>query len=392
MVGIVPRRATVFFAAVLLVQLGGCAHQGLPGSSVGAPPTLRLGAEELTAEAAADRVPHPDLLALNDEMREFADQYLRRGDQLQRLNLLHSSLRSPAFADVDYHPHADGTAIEAYSSGQANCLSYAHLFVAMSRYLGLKARYLSVELRPEWSRYGDQVALRRHVSVVVTLNSRKQFVVDIDPVPRERVAGTRTISDDEAAALFHSNLAMEALLEKDIEGAYAHSARAIELAEDTDYLWVNLGTIFRRAGQDEDAELSYQNALALNEDSGSAMNNLSVLYHAQGREQESEYWGDKVRSHRHRNPYYQIYLGEQAELDGDPETAIDHYLKAISIKRTDAEFYFRLAKVYHGMADPETSRHYLLLAIENARLVGERELYEAYMAKLPIPSVASLNE
>ena len=83
-----------------------------------------------------------------------------------------------------YDMSADGTAAEAFASGRANCLSYAHLFVALARYAGLDANYQSLTLRPEWSRHGDRVALRQHVNVRVDLRGGEQYMVDIDPVSR----------------------------------------------------------------------------------------------------------------------------------------------------------------------------------------------------------------
>ncbi len=366
---------------LVVVLLSACAHQGPGALPVADIPPIVIDDGQLAPQTALATTDTPPLLELDAEMRAFVDRYVK-GNQRQRLQTLHRSLRSSAFVGIDYDPSADGTAAEVYHSGVANCLSYAHLFVAMARYAGLDARYLSVSLRPEWSRRGDQVALRKHVNVVVQLRNGEEYVVDIDPVPRERVASARVLRDKEAFALYHGNRAMQALFLQDRAGAYAEAVRALSLGGRIDYLWVNLGAIFRGAGQDEAAEAMYRRALALNPDSSTAMNNLAILYESRGQLEESRRWEERVRKHRKSNPFYHYYLGELAEAEGDSERALSHYLDAIDLQSTEAEFYFRVARLYRSMQRPLESRSYAEQAVLHSRLAGERKQYQLFLEQL----------
>ena len=377
-------------AGLMVLLLAACALQSERSAEFSSLPPLQLPDRQWSAADAAASVQRPDLLELSPAMREFADLYVNRGNQRQRLHMLHSSLRSPALVDINYDPAADGTAAQAFERGSANCLTYAHLFVSLARYAGLDARYLAYKLRPQWSRHGQRVALRQHVNVLVKLRNGQQFVVDIDPVLRERIATAGVLDDDEAFALHHSNLAMDALLAEQQATAFAEAARAVELSTNTDYLWVNLGAIYRQAGQNDAAEKSYETALHLNPDSRSAMNNLAVLYRSMGDYQRSQQWDSQLAAHRQRNPYYHIYLGELAEQAGKPKQAIGHYRKAIALKDSDAEFYYRLAKLYFSLQQRPESIRYVREAIERSRLVGEREEYQNFLRQLSVPSVAQL--
>lgn len=361
--------------------LAACAHQQAGVPRAGSLPPLLLPGAAITAEEALAATDTPQLLEMSDDMRDFVDRYVS-GSQRQRLNSLHRSLVSPAMVGVEYDPAADGTASEVFDAGAANCLSYAHLFVAMARYAGLDARYLSVSLRPEWSRHGDQVALRKHVNVRVRLRSGEQYVVDIDPVSRSRVATADLLDDDEAAALYHGNLAMDALLDRDIPTAYLQAIRALELGPGVDYLWVNLGAIYRQTGQDDAAEAMYRHALSLNPDSRSAMNNLAVLYQGRDDPEKANYWQERIRERQEQNPFYHYYLGETAEASGDLDAALSHFLEAIALNKSDAEFYYRVARVYAARQEQEESRRYIAKAIEHARLVGEREMYREFLREL----------
>ncbi len=382
---VTKRRAGVNFFRALpglaVLLLCACAHQGPGALPLSKLPSIDMDSGPLAAEAALASVSTPPLLELDGEMRAFVDRYVK-GNQRQRLQTLHRSLRSSAFVGVDYDPSADGTAAEVYHSGVANCLSYAHLFVAMARYAGLDARYLSVSLRPEWTRRGDQVALRKHVNVVVRLRNGEEYVVDIDPVSRERVASARVLRDREAFALYHGNRAMEALFLEDRAAAYAEAVQAVALGGNIDYLWVNLGAIYRGAGQDEAAEAMYRRALALNPDSPTAMNNLAVLYESRGQLEESRRWEARVRARRNSNPFYHYYLGELAEAQGNHERALSHYLDAIGLQADEAEFYFRVARLYLSMQRPQESHSYAEKAVLHARLVGERKQYQQFLDQL----------
>ncbi|MDJ0879150.1 MAG: tetratricopeptide repeat protein [Halieaceae bacterium] len=379
------RRPGVVFSRLVpglaLVLLCACANQSYFSYPVDDLPPIQVGEGELTADAALSLTETPDLLALDDDMRTFVKQYVT-GSQRQRLQNLHRTLRSPAIVGIDYDPYADGTARDVFHSGAANCLSYAHLFIAMARYAGLDARYMSLSLRPEWSRHGEQVALRKHVNVVVRLRNGEEYMVDIDPVPRERVASARELRDKEAAALYHSNRAMDALFLQDRSRAYAESVRSLSLGGNIDYLWVNLGAIYRGADQDTAAEAMYRRALSLNPRSPTAMNNLAVLYHSRGELEESRRWEDRVRKRRDQNPFYHYYLGEQAEADGDNDRALGHYLDAIDLQQTEAEFYFRVARLYLSMQRREESRVYAEKAVFHSRLVGERKEYKMFLDQL----------
>lgn len=373
--------------------LAACSHAPVTRSDLAALQPLHYQNTTYSPQAALQEAGSTDLLALTPEMKQFADRYIRVGNNdLMRLRLLHRSLRSSGMVGIEYDPHADGTAAQAFESGQANCLSYAHLFVALARYLGLRVRFQSLSLRPEWSRHGDRVALRQHVNVVVILRGNEKYMVDIDPVQRARVTKVEELTDEQAHALHDNNLAMTLLLRGELAGAWSHAVQALGQSPDTDYLWVNLGAIYRMAGQDAAAEQSYYTALHINPNSNPAMNNLMVLYDNRGEIEKAQLWEERVESHRKRNPYYYAHLAEVAWNEGHLEAALAYYMQALSRKKDDADLYFRVGKLYMSMNQPENGVRYVELAIKHARLVGEREAYEAYLDGINRDALAALDQ
>ena len=192
----IPVAAVRLTAISLVSLLVACSQSPTYTPDLGELVPLQAGQGELSVVEAREIATTPDLLALSDEMRDFADRYvLTARSPRQRLHMLHRSLRSSALLDLDYEPEADGTAAEAFARGTANCLTYAHLFVSMARYAGLDAQYQSHSLRPQWSRYGSRIALRQHVNVLVRVRRNEHYMVDIDPVLRDAVADTTLLTD-----------------------------------------------------------------------------------------------------------------------------------------------------------------------------------------------------
>ena len=162
----------------------GCVTGGAGSADLAVVEPLQLADRVLTIEDVDAAPGAPDLLAVDDAMRHFVDTYAgARGSQRSRLMNIHQAVKSAGILDMRYDPFADGTASEAFHSGTANCLSYANLFVALAREAGLNASYQWLEVRPQWTRMGERVAVRLHVNVLVKTNRGEQYMIDIDPLP-----------------------------------------------------------------------------------------------------------------------------------------------------------------------------------------------------------------
>lgn len=366
-------------AVFSIIFLSACATSTVPSLSIIEPLVTPAG----VVEPSALGLDTPGFLVVDDDMRRFVAH--TTGDlstARQRLTLLHQGLVRSSGIDLDYDPQADGTAADAFHSGQANCLSYAHLMIALAREAGLDARYQWVDIRPEWSRLGQRVALRLHVNVVVKLDNNTEFMVDIDPLPPRQITGSRVLKDKDGAALHHNNLAMKALAEEDHALAYSHAVKALQLSPKFAHLWVNLGAIYRAAGQYDAAERSYLVALDLESGHRTAMNNLVVLYKLQGRAEEEQQWDSRLSSHRARNPYYHAWQGDVAASEGDWGQADHHYNRAIKLRDDDARLYYERAVIKVQLGDFDAATNSLQKAVELARLIRDREYYRSRLSEL----------
>lgn len=369
-------RYILLLGSLVFCLLSGCAGNPVPRAAVDALPPLQVDGELVAVEDVARLAPTPDLLATTEDMRKFVSRYAAGvNNPRQRLTNLHRAVSSPAMLDLQYDPFADGSAVEVFERGSANCLAYTHLFVALAREAGLEAHYQWLEQRPQWTRMGERVALQLHVNVVVKLRGGEQYMVDIDPLPSREIADTRLISDADAAALYHNNLAMDALANGDLAGAWLQLVRGLQLSPGLAQLWVNLGAIYRAAGQLEVAEQSYFQALRIDPHDRSAMNNLTVLYRLQGREHERAYWAERVQRYQTKNPFYHAWQGDMAGEEGDWDSAREHYLKALSLRPEDSRLLYSLGIVQYERGDYDEATSLIGRAIDRANLQGDIENY-----------------
>jgi Flp pilus assembly protein TadD len=375
-------------SAVAIVLIAGCLSACTTTDFSTSPtanlPPLQLPDYLVTAEQAYERTPTPDLLAVDQDMREFVQRYT--GDvrqERQRLMMLHRAIRGAAILGMEYDPQADGAARDIFRRGSANCLAYATLFVALAREAGLNASYQRLEVRPQWARQGERLVVRMHVNALVSLRGTEQYMVDIDPLPSRDIVAAHPISDTEAAALHHSNLAMSALADHDTEQAWLHAVRALQLSPGTAHLWVNLGVVYRANGQHNDAERSYLHALQLDPGEQSAMNNLVVLYGIEGRQSERALWAMRVARYREENPYYHAWLGDEAAGAGDWSRAVNHYERALALAPDDSQLLFDLGQSHEQLGEFAIASGYLQRAIATATEHADITVYRQQLHSLP---------
>ena len=386
------RRALASLVVLLLsVFLAGCVSSARHSRSVADLAPLHLPGQTLPVAAVAQRVHTPDLLATDQDMRDFVARYTGEvRNERQRLNMLHRAIIGRGSLGMEYDPLAGGDAREVFHRGSANCLSYASLFVALAREAGLDASYQWLEVRPQWTRLGERIMVRLHVNVAVALRSGDHYMVDIDPLPSRDIAGSRRISDRDAEALYHSNIAMEALADEDLTEAWLQAVRALQLSPQIPHLWVNLGAIYRMAGQHREAEGSYLYALQLDPWDRSAMNNLVVLYGMEGREKDRSYWERQVAVYRDNNPYYHAWLGDQAGERGDWQQALAHYEEALQLLPDDSAMLYATGMLYYRMDELEQASGYLQRAIETATLRSDIDGYELQLEAVKSRMVAGI--
>ena len=332
--------------------------------------TQALSGESLIGHPVkASELPDLDLFDLTDEMKVFAKNAVASArNQDEQVEMLHRALLSSEDGGrgIRYSLLSTATPVEVFESRKANCLGHSLLFVAMARYLGLNAHVNQVMIPPYWSineatNNKDSFLLIKHVNIKIKLrkfafatgpetriqiSTRPEIVIDLEMRRFRSIYHQVLLKDHEVAALFYNNRAMELLSEGDNEKAFLYLARALEFQSDANFIWSNLGTLYRRHGQMEIAEAVYLKALSIDPSDLTLLNNLAGIYKQMGRDEDNMLYRDRVKKYRESNPYYLYQMAMRAKDSGLWEQAAEWIKKAISKQKTEERFYRLAAEVY----------------------------------------------
>ena len=319
--------------------------------------------------------PQVELLAVNDDMRAFLAEHLPAGgnkkqkvEQILR-GILDDGLR------LDYNLFHTLTAEEAFYTREGNCMSFTNLFVALAREAGITARFQEVEVPPTWESRNESWLFNKHLNAVVDLpggSMMVDFALEEFDIDYDR----HILDDEEVLARYHNNMGVHLMMDGELETAFPHFRRAIALAPDTGYFWTNLGSLYRRLGNEAAAEGAYLEAIEIAREPA-AMSNLSRLYQNQGREDLAAWYEGKVELFRLNNPYYLYELAREAFDLGQYELAVSRSEAAVRLEDERHELYKLLGMSYVKLGRFEKASE----AFEAAALLTQSEEEKAGYSK-----------
>lgn len=234
--------------------------------------------------SAGDTGNHADqLLSLSPEMKAFVDTIDPALTPNQRFRRLLRTLRMEGF-ELEYDLDSTTTAAEAFAQRRGNCISFAALVVALAREVGLEAHFNQVhapmERRATTNGRGQLLVQGiQHINAEVSFGwSSRIFEFNFERPLHYR---HEVLTDEAVQSLYLNNRALELVKAERLEGALSLLEEALSLTPDVSLLWNSLGYVHRKSGNLELAELSYTQAIALDEGNTAAENNLRRLYQLQ---------------------------------------------------------------------------------------------------------------
>jgi Flp pilus assembly protein TadD len=328
-----PGRAGLLLTGMLI--LSACATQQLEEFTP--PPLQHSGPETEIADV--------DVLEVSPQMEEFLKRHiLIYPDSSTRFDLLTQAVSSFGILDFHYDAAFTSTSAETFARHSGNCVGFANMMVALARRAGLKARYQEILRRPVWSSHEeDTVLLVKHINVLMD-KRQYTYVVDASGIEFNPSSRRRTISDSYAKALYLNNIGAEALLKNDLPTAYAYMVKAIQTEPKATDPLVNLGVVYGRNDQLDDARLVFERVLQIDEYEYSALSNLYEIYLLQEDMEAVARLEPRVENYRMKNPYYLLKLSDEALEMNRYEESISLLKSAIKKKKDDHQLYFALAK------------------------------------------------
>ncbi len=318
--------------------LAGCASS--PIEQVNFPPLE--GIESIPIETV-------DLLAVSPEMQTFVDaQITPRSTSLTKLRALVYAIDHPGLLGYEYDALGTYTGPESFYQRSGNCVAFSNMLIAMARAAGLKAYYQESKLPPSWSERSDITLLNMHLNVRVKIGAYG-YTVDVARGEVDDQRDSHIISDASGRAHYYNNRGVDALFNDNLGVAYSYFRIGIDADPQLSFLWSNLGIVYRRASQDDDALWAYRKALEFNPVDHTAMNNLAKMYSEQGLVEESVALFEKANALRLKNPYYLLLLSEDAMNEGRYEDARNLLIRALRRKDNEYRLHFAMARALYSL-------------------------------------------
>ncbi len=365
-----------------LLFLAGCAQQHVSKysgrSAIEQHQQLLRGSTLFPVEEPLPELEPVELLAVNDDMRAFLREHIPTDaisdeGKARRIlkGLLDDGLR------LHYNNLKTYTAEEAFYAREGNCMSFTNLYMALAREAGLIVMYQEVEVPPAWSAVGDTYYFSLHINVLLDL-PRKQQVIDFDTQAESSRWRSQVVGDKTAAAQYYNNMAVHYLSEDDLQQAFLHARKAIDLRPNTGYFWANMGTILKRAGDLESAEEAYLVAIDMSNERA-AISNLARVYRQQGRMELADQYAALAESYRMENPFYLYELAETSYEKGEYQRVLELMESAIRKRKQEHEFHHLEGLAWARLGDREKARKSFSRA---ADLVRDTDIHELYEHKL----------
>ncbi len=340
-----------------------------------------------------------DIFAIDQEMKAMVkDKLLIVRDSKKRAQALLKQLFAKENINLAYQNLANLTAIEAYHSGKANCMSLTIMAYALAKEAELDVKFQKIQVPEYWTRNGQYNMLTGHVNLLLTerpnpgqmiIYGKKLLQIDFDPDLYKSAFPKTIITKPMVMAMFYNNKGADAIVAEQYDLAYAYFKQATQVAPQFSSAWGNLGILYRLSQHYDLAKQAYNYAIALDNDNLSALGNLAFLLKSMGNRAQAEEIEDLLHSKRIKNPYYHALLGDEAAYRGQYQQALKHFKKAIKMNHRVHEFHFGLAKVYYALNKIDRAENEMQKAI----LYNKADQIDSlYVAKLNFLKQASLSD
>jgi tetratricopeptide (TPR) repeat protein len=340
----------------LILLLFGCQNTSPIFSNLSTP------TQSLYLDAAFNNVSY--VLESEDEVFRLNDDILamlrsktnHKQTAYQKSQIILKHLFQEEAISISYDSNANFTAIETYQSQSANCMSLTILAYSLAVAANLEVKVQAVQVPEYWTYDKNFSVLTGHVNLIIKSQPRlykrvvwgdKDTIIDFDPYIAQKKFPAKTIGKKTLLAMFYNNRGSQALINQNYSRAYQYFKGATRADSKFSAAWGNLGILYKITGHQSMAEMAYAEAVRIEPDNLTALNNLARLFHKQERTEEALFLEKHVHKIRKKNPYYHALLANDAMFIKQYQVAIKHYRNAIRLDKKQHEFYFGLAVAYY---------------------------------------------
>jgi tetratricopeptide (TPR) repeat protein len=386
--------------ALLLALLAGCATPAslaTPQVTDSSPVWLKLG--------IAQGLPLEDPLQLSaaSKHRLQLEASEAGGERTQMKKLLRFLIDTDGLA-FQYRPSRTLNAEAAFQAREGDCMSYAMLYVASARSLGIPVHFVRITQLPVFWEDGGRFFTSSHIAVEFGHDSWQEdaMVVDFSATHTSewRVSLYDPIDDETAFVLFHSNRAVEYLLKDDYVTAEHILRFLLDHAPQQAEVYSNLGIVLMRLKRYQEATDLYATAIARFPRFVPLYTNAVNAATASGNVGMVKLWSAAGRKVAKADPAFAFGEGMLAFRQGDYPAAAERFSQALEVNPDDITLLAWTARAYlsagdtaHGLLDVESIRHLTPSSAQRAMLNALREEFPKAGINLPaaVPVVPAVS-
>jgi Tfp pilus assembly protein PilF len=341
---------------------------------------------------------YPLQLSPSTEVRIRHEVSLYAGSKNGELRRLQRFLIDGDGLGFKYRPTRTLNAQAAFDAREGDCMSYAVLYVAAARSLGLEIHFVRITQLPVFWESNGRFFTSSHIAVASGYDTwtENALVVDFSATQNGdwRFALYEPIDDELAFVLFHNNRAVELLLNEKPAEAEHLLRYLVENAPAAPEVYNNLGTVLMHEKRYQEATELYGQAIERFPHFIPFYSNAVLAASASGLPDLVHYWTTVGRKLAKSDPAFSFAEGMLAFKQGDFSSAAQHFVDALEVQPDDltllawtARAHLHAGDLNHGRKDVERIQQQTPSDAQRSLLSALKAEFPAAGIELPPPAV-----
>jgi hypothetical protein len=297
----------------------------------------------------------------DEKIRSLAFEITKEAESdSQKLSFLLHYFKEQGFLER-YDQNGTKTAIEVMKSGQGNCLSYANLFVALARSVGLQAFYMDGSaVNNETDHRQGLLVDYGHVLVGVRVGPNLESI-DFDGEKKDPKR-YQILSDLEAVADYYNNVGFErsrlgggeqTMTAPEVIHAFSLASR---ICPGFARAWNNLGVALKKKGDPDAAANAYRNAARADPNLPAPHANLGHLWMSRNEIPAAIGEFQKAVERNPDNAHYHCFLAAAFAKAGILRRALEELQAARELDKDNFAIQLELSRMHLKLNHREEAR------------------------------------
>ncbi|MGO8970660.1 MAG: tetratricopeptide repeat protein [Myxococcaceae bacterium] len=279
----------------------------------------------------------------------------------------------------------------AFDAREGDCMSYAMLFVAAARSIGIEVHFVRITNLPVFWEAGGRFFTSSHIAVSHGLESWATggIVVDFTATHTSewRFSLYSPIDDETAFILFHSNKAVELLLHGQAAEAERLLSYLLERAPEVPEVYNNLGIALMHEHRMQEATELYGRAIERFPRFVPLYTNAVAAAAASGLPDLVKLWKAAGREVAQSDPAFSFAQGMLAFHDGDFTAAAEYFARALEVQPDDLTLLAWTARAHLSAGDLSHGRREVERIRQHPPSEEQRSLLGALKEEFPAAGI-----